>query len=198
MYEYRQLSKKQKEEVLAYRRLMRLPLHEPQHLPEGQNSYIISGACYEHKHLMNTDERRSYFQSRLLHALSSNPQIEIKAWVIMPNHYHVLLAVNLADLKPILARLYNGTATEWNREDGTKGRMVWHGFGDRRIRNERHYFATLNYIHSNPVKHGYVKYAQDWIWSSVHEYLDGYGREYLIKLWRDYPVLDYGNGWDDE
>lgn len=29
----------------------------------------------------------------------------------------------------------------------------------------------LDYIHSNPVKHGLVEFPRDWPWSSFHEYV---------------------------
>ena len=64
------------------------------------------------------------------------------------------------------------------------------------MRSERHYFTTLNYIHNNPVKHGYVDKWGDWAYSSFHWYLENKGRDWLIELWREYPVLNYGDKWD--
>ena len=74
---------------------------------------------------------------------------------------------------------------------------MWYRFQDRQIRGERHYFASLNYIHANPVKHGCVAKATEWPHSSFHEYLAKYGREVLADLWREYPVDEYGKTWDD-
>ena len=65
------------------------------------------------------------------------------------------------------------------------------------MRSERHYFVTLNYIHNNPVKHGYVNQWGDWPYSSFSWYLQEKGREWLLDLWREYPVLNYGSGWDE-
>jgi putative transposase len=64
------------------------------------------------------------------------------------------------------------------------------------MKNESHYWASVNYVHYNPVKHGYVKKADMWISSSFREYLDKYGREHLVALWRKYPLNDYGKNWD--
>ncbi len=74
---------------------------------------------------------------------------------------------------------------------------VWYRFSDRAIRSERHYQATLNYIHYNPVKHNCVDSPYDWNESSLHWYLEVYGREWLRDGWVNYPVRDYGKGWDD-
>jgi len=45
---------------------------------------------------------------------------------------------------------------------------VWHHeFWDRYIRDEEHYWDTVEYIHNNPVKARLVKYPEEWKWSSA-------------------------------
>jgi len=45
---------------------------------------------------------------------------------------------------------------------------VWHReFWDRYIRDEEHYYDTIEYIHNNPVKARLVNKPEDWKWSSV-------------------------------
>ncbi|GEP44081.1 hypothetical protein [Brevifollis gellanilyticus] len=65
------------------------------------------------------------------------------------------------------------------------------------MRSEKHQWVTVNYIHHNPVHHGYTAQWQDWPWSSAHDWLEYHGREHMTRLWRDHPLLDYGRGWDD-
>ncbi len=68
---------------------------------------------------------------------------------------------------------------------------------DRAMRSDRHKWATLNYVHHNPVKHDYVEKWTDWPWSSADQYLDDIGKEAAAKVWKEYPILDCGKGWDD-
>ena len=63
------------------------------------------------------------------------------------------------------------------------------------MRSESHYYATMNYIHNNPVKHGYATLWTDWPFSSVHGYL-GVKGGWLVNVWRSYPLLNYGDKWD--
>ncbi|HEX6386905.1 MAG TPA: hypothetical protein VF177_19765 [Anaerolineae bacterium] len=100
-------------------------------------------------------------------------------------------------LRDIFGQVHGRSSFEWNQEESLRGRKVWYRYGDRMIRSERHYYTTLNYIHYNPVKHGLVASPYDWLWSSVHWYLEEYGREWLRDVWRHYPVRDYGKNWDD-
>jgi putative transposase len=65
------------------------------------------------------------------------------------------------------------------------------------MRSERHCWATLNYIHHNPIRHGYVKSWQDWPWSSASQFITHHGRDEAEKIWKEYPIHDYGADWDN-
>ena len=123
---------------------------------------------------------------------------EIHAWVILPNHYHLLAVLDLGGFRERIRLLHSRLATAWNAVDNAKGRRVWYRFQDRQLRGERHYFATLNYIHANPVQHGCVARADEWPWSSLPAYLAEHGRAEMRRIWREYPVDKYGACWDEE
>ena len=101
------------------------------------------------------------------------------------------------ELGGIFRSVHGVTSRQWNLEENVTKRKVWFRYSDRAIRSERHYYTTLNYLHYNPVKHGWAKSPYDWVESSVHWYLQNYQREWLRDLWVKYPVRDYGKGWDN-
>jgi len=142
--------------------------------------------------------RRTDFEARLLGKLKEN-EAEICAWVVLPNHYHVLVRVkSLYLISASLKELHGKTSREWNLEDGMTGeRQVWYRFHDRKIRGDKHFSRALNYIHYNPVKHGWIASPYDWPWSSLENYLITYGREWLRKNWVAYRPAVMGRGWDD-
>ena len=145
---------------------------------------------------MTTDERLAWFEGELLSALDEM-HAPPAAWVILPNHYHVLVFIrDIKFFSASLGRLHGRTSYEMNKADGLRGRTVWFRSQDRCMRSEAHFYTTLNYIHNNPVKHGYVEKWTDWPYSSVHWYLKTKGRDWLVDLWRSYPVLNYGDKWD--
>ncbi|ABW67588.1 REP-associated tyrosine transposase [Desulfosudis oleivorans] len=197
MYTYRNMTLEERTQILARRKERGFPWHAPPHYSGEINIYLISAACFEHYHIMATPNRLTEFSEALIGGMESDLKLHSVAWVVQPNHYHVLVKTDLDTLRPWLGRLHNGKSTQWNREDKMPGRKVWHRFTDRRIRSERHFYATLNYIHANPVKHGYVEESSDWPWSSLHDYLTVYGRDTLVQWWNRYPIKDYGTGWDD-
>jgi putative transposase len=115
----------------------------------------------------------------------------------LPNHYHVLVRTdNIEALRHELGKLHGRTSYSWNGEENQHGRQVWFNCVDRVIRSHRHFWATVNYIHHNPVKHGYVDHWQDWLWSSAAQFIERVGREHTLKIWREFPIFDYGKKWD--
>jgi len=67
---------------------------------------------------------------------------------------------------------------------------------DRGVKSHGHFWASVNYIHHNPVRHGYTQKWSDWPWSSAARYIERVGPETAAKIWREYPILDYGKKWD--
>ncbi len=51
--------------------------------------------------------------------------------------------------------------------DGSLGRTVWHNYWDSKITFEKSYWARLNYVHQNAVKHGLVAVANRYRWCSA-------------------------------
>jgi putative transposase len=196
-YLYRQLTPEERKQVVRERQERGYPLHAPPHPSRGPGRYLITAANFEHRYLMDMPGRRTDFEARLLEQLHAQ-EAQVFAWVVLANHYHVLLQVtHLDNVSSALKRLHGATATEWNQADAETGRQVWYHFNDRKIRNDQHFYRALNYVHYNPVKHGYVPVVYDWPWSSVHNYLDDRGREWLRKTWQAYRPERMGQGWDD-
>ena len=188
----------QRRETLRQRQLNQRPLHSPPHRDSGKTSYLMTAACYAHAPIIGAAPKRlSTFADSLIDTLAalSTP---VHAWVILPNHYHVLITTDdaLFALKT-LGQLHGRSSFTWNGEDNSRGRNVWHNTAETVMKSDAHFQATLNYIHHNPVKHGYVEKWTDWPWSSAAEYLDCIGREEAAKVWKAYPIEDYGAGWDD-
>jgi putative transposase len=197
-YEYRRMTPEQRRAVVDERRRRGYPIHSPPHPFADAGGYLISAANYDHVAVMHSPERRSDFQAQLMSELHP-VGAEVHAWVILPNHYHVLLSVGrLEHIAAALQRLHGRTAREWNLSDGlTAKRRVWFKYTDRAIRGDGHWYSSLNYVHFNPVKHGLVTDAYAWPWSSLAKYLEEYDREWLRQTWQSYPPRDLGTGWDD-
>jgi putative transposase len=197
-YIWRQLSAKQREEVLAWRKDNGRPWHSPPHRPNyGHLRFLVSAACYEHAAIIGLYPRRMEdFSSALLDVFRRHATRTV-AWCVLPNHYHALVETpDILKLLHELGRLHGRSSHTWNDEDNKRGRQVFHRVIERFMRSERHFFATLNYVHNNPVHHNYARLWTDWPWSSAPEYVEQMGRAEAVRIWKEYPVLDYGEKWD--
>ncbi len=108
----------------------------------------------------------SLVEDELLHFDAG--RYHLLAWVIMPNHVHVLVETLAGHpLSAILHSWKSYTAKAANRMLGRSGPIWQPEYFDRAIRDERHLAAAIEYIHNNPVKAGLAQRAEDWPFSSA-------------------------------
>lgn len=89
---------------------------------------------------------------------------DLQAWVIMPNHVHVIIQMREISLSTIIHSWKSYTTRMINLSLGRSG-PVWHkDYWDRFIRDENHYVSAMNYVRQNPVKAGLVQHAEEWPW----------------------------------
>lgn len=93
---------------------------------------------------------------------------KLHAWVIMPNHVHLLLTqFENEHLSDIMHSIKSFTAQKINQFKGRKGQLWQHESFDRYIRNGRHFRAVVRYIEMNPVRAGLCERPEDWRFGSA-------------------------------
>jgi len=92
----------------------------------------------------------------------------LHAWVIMPNHVHILLTPAQGEtLSRIVHSWKSFTAKRANAILGRQGSFWQREYFDRKIRHERHFNDAIVYLHNNPVKAGLCQTPTDWRFSSA-------------------------------
>ena len=106
---------------------------------------------------------------------------DILAWVVMPDHLHVLWklpdgdsdnATRWALIKAGFSRAMPARerVSSSRRSKGERG--IWQRrFWEHLITDEEDLSRHFDYIHINPVKHGHARRAADWPYSSIHRYI---------------------------
>jgi putative transposase len=170
--------------------------HHPPHIYLDDTWYIITSATLGHALYLASAQAKTLLRDTL-ETLVKELSISLRAWVILDNHYHLLLKTRRGqDLSRFFRLLHGSTARQINLWDAITGRQVWHNYWDTCIRTEADVWTQFNYIHNNPIKHGYVQQLCDWPFSSFHFYLRTKGQEWLDDCWLRYPVIDYLEGDD--
>jgi REP-associated tyrosine transposase len=144
--------------------------HRPVHFYVEGGCYFITAAILEHQPLMLAPERREWFVTYLSEGVNELHG-ELVAWVVLPNHYYTVVRVKDERTASLLAqRVHARSALRFNREDDTPGRQVWFSYWDRCLWTEGDFWSRINYIHRNPVRHGYVAAPEDWEHSSWRQF----------------------------
>jgi putative transposase len=159
--------------------------HEPGHLHE------LTFSCYQRQPLLTNDDWRRRL-SRFVDAAGLEASVHLVAFVYMPEHVHLLVyplrdnssislylgRVKQPYSKQIKAILVEKRAallkrlTVQERPGKTCFRYWQEGPGfDRNLYSMDAIEASLDYIHTNPVKRGLCRRAVDWKWSSAKFYL---------------------------
>ena len=93
---------------------------------------------------------------------------ELTAWVIMPNHIHVLATpFENVELRDIAHSIKSYTAHEANKLLNRRGQFWQREPFDRYIRNRKHFVSVIRYIENNPVKARLCSEPQQWRFSSA-------------------------------
>lgn len=102
----------------------------------------------------------------------------IDAWVVLPDHMHCLWTLPPGDanfarrwkvIKFAFAKRLPITETRTVNQQRRRERGIWQRrYWEHLIRDERDYQRHFDYIHVNPLKHGYVERLEDWPYSSFH------------------------------
>jgi putative transposase len=113
----------------------------------------------------------------------------------MDSHYHILLKIEKGRNIPDFVKGVNGkSAYLLNNIEKLPERMVWYNYWDVCIREAEDFWKRFNYIHHNPVKHGYSERMEDYEYSSYKKWLESKGDEWMKDVLERYPVIDFTKG----
>lgn len=105
----------------------------------------------------------------------------IDAWAVLPDHLHAVWTLPVNDMN--YSARWQAIKTEFSKQippgefrsasRESKGeRGIWQRrFWEHTIRDGKDCAAHVDYVHFNPVKHGWVNCVADWPYSSFHKAL---------------------------
>lgn len=102
-------------------------------------------------------------------------QYDLRAWVIMPNHVHLLFQVRHVPMCQLVDAWKGYSAKQANKVLGRTGKFWQDGYWDTYMRDSDHEQRTRRYIENNPTRARLARLARDWLWSSAR-FRDAYNR----------------------
>ena len=148
----------------------------------GQSRYLTC-SCYHRLPLFAHDAIKQVFVDRLV-AVQSERSFRLAAWVLMPEHVHLLVEPEPTDCdvprllhalkRPIAERVLR----RWREldapilsriTDGAGIARFWQAGGgyDRNVYSRKELAEKVRYMHNNPVVRGLAPRPEAWPWSSA-------------------------------
>lgn len=147
-------------------------------------TYFFTVVANQRRAILCDDSVRVALRQSIITVRQRFP-FDILAWVLMPDHMHCIwrLPENDNDFGKrwsMIKRLTSKSCPQYHLppEAMSLSKLQRHDFGiwqrrfyEHEIRHEQEFQQILDYIHYNPVKHGLVKNAKDWEFSTFHRYV---------------------------
>lgn len=144
--------------------------------------FFFTLVTFERRPILCTAPIRHALRTAIINLRTTRP-FTIDGWVLMPDHLHCIwtlpdddhdystrwavLKRSVSHFAGDLARLQPRVSAQKRRESTIWQRRFW----EHQIRDDLDFERHLDYIHFNPVRHGYVKRAVDWPYSTIHRYV---------------------------
>lgn len=118
------------------------------------------------------EEQNYLYLLRLLKKVTTESNITVIAYCLLPNHDHWLLRQD-GDISAGKAptRVFGSYAQAFNKSHQRAGTLFEGPYKAITVDNNAYLLHLCRYIHLNPVRHGLVASPQDWPYSNYPEWL---------------------------
>ena len=120
----------------------------------------------------------------LLIEISEMFNVNVAAYCLMTNPYHILLQTPDGNISRCMRHLNSVYTQRYNRNHGFDGQLFRGRYKSILVCEDSHLLQLVRYIHKNPVKAGLAKDISDYEWSSYRGYLSYAGK--WNWLYKDY------------
>ncbi|MGF1535936.1 MAG: transposase [Elainellaceae cyanobacterium] len=148
------------------------------------STYFITQVTYQRYHWLCRDRARAALRAAITQVRKNHP-FQIEAFVLLPDHFHCLwtLPEGDSDFSTRMRLVKTYVTRHHSHEIGLdlgislsrrkrKEQNLWQRrFWEHRVRDEADLVRCCDYIHRNPVKHGFCAEPTDWRFSSVHRWI---------------------------
>lgn len=98
------------------------------------------------------------------------PYCDIYAYCLMTNHVHLLIGEHSEGISSVMKRIGISYVSYFNKRYSRLGPLFHDRFRSEPVENEGYFIKLIRYIHLNPVAAELVDKADQYRWSSMHEY----------------------------
>ncbi len=145
----------------------------PSHWLFSPGIFMVTAATYDKEPVFHSSDRLTMVMDRLL-TTALEFAWDMKAWAILPNHYHFIAESHDEhgeSLKDWLWEFHRTTAARINAMSREPERRIWMSYRESRIMHPHAYMVRLHWVMRNPVHHGLAQSLEAYSWSSARWFL---------------------------
>jgi putative transposase len=157
-----------------------------------ENRIILEGAIYHvyqrgnnREHIFGNPKHKA-FLIKQIKEYNELYDFQLLAYVIMDNHYHLLIKTNKASISEIMFSINNVIGKYLNRELKRTGHIFESRFKSRLVEDKKYLIWLLRYIHRNPVRATLCETADEYRWSSHYFYKCGMNKivnsDFILRI----------------
>jgi REP element-mobilizing transposase RayT len=146
--------------------------------------YHIMSRGNERQDIFRCDDDRKMFLD-LIGDFSERFEIDMFAYVLMDNHFHLLLRTRQANLPKAMQWLGTTYTRKFNNRHDRSGHLFQGRYKSILVENDQYLLHLSCYIHRNPIRAGIISRLADYPWSSYPSY--GYARK--TPKWLDTSLI---------
>lgn len=135
---------------------------------EADIYHVVSRGTGKQLIYEDDDDRRVFLH--LLRTSLSETGVELFAWCLMGNHFHLLLHGDITRISKCMQKLCSSYARWFNEKAGRVGHLFQDRFYSEPINSDSYLLTVVRYIHDNPEK-GHIAPTNAYPWSSYREYV---------------------------
>ena len=135
---------------------------------EGALYHVLSRGN-ERGNIVVDDQDRNMFLDTV-GEMSQRFEVDICAYVLMDNHYHLLMRTRRANLSRSMQWLGATYTKRFNLRNSRRGHLFQGRFKNMIVQNDAYLLQLSYYIHRNPVRAGMVKRLSSYKWNSYRAY----------------------------
>jgi putative transposase len=128
----------------------------------GTGTYFVTSITSNRRRLFQIPANAELFIETLQHYRRED-HYKLHAFVVMPDHFHLLLTPQLGSLERVMGLIKGG----FSHRLASKLPVWQRGFTDHRIRDNRDLEIRREYIHQNPVRARIVEQPEAYLYSSA-------------------------------
>lgn len=152
---------------------------------DGALYHVMSRGNEQREIILGDEDRFSFLDC--LREMSDRFEVDIFAYVLMDNHYHMLLRTNKANLSKSMQWLGTTYTRRFNLRHSRSGHLFQGRFKGILVESDAYMMQLSCYIHRNPLRAGIVGRLADYRWSSYPAYAykkkhqDGLDTDFILS-----------------